>query len=93
MRAFTQNMKLSQNRTRAVLEYSLKNEDLAHLRPWMYKKVSANGLSSSRLILNEDGSENKTQSRRVEFKIRTKSKEALFDFMKQIAPTLDRASE
>ena len=93
MKAFTENMKLSQNRTRAVLEYSLKNKDLGHLRPWMYKKVSANGLSSSRLILQEDGKENKTQSRRVEFKIRTKSKEALFDFMKKIAPTQERASK
>ena len=67
LEAFTRNMELSQDRTRAVLEYSLNISDLEYRRPWMYKNVSANGLSSARLILQKDGKENKTLSRRVDF--------------------------
>lgn len=93
LEAFTQNMELSQDRTRAVLEYSLNISDLEYLRPWMYKNVSANGLSSARLILQKDGTENKTLSRRVDFKIRTKSKEALFNVIEKIAPDVEKAFE
>ena len=89
--AFTKNMELSQDRTRAVLEYSLNIENLRYLRPWIYKNVSANGLSSARLILQEDGAENKILSRRVDFKIRTKSKEALFNVIEKIAPEVEKA--
>lgn len=89
--AFTKNMELSQDRTRAVLEYSLNIKDLEYLRPWMYKNVSANGLSSARLVLQQDGTENKTLSRRVDFKIRTKSKEALFSVIEKIAPDVEKA--
>lgn len=91
LEAFTKNMKLSQDRTRAVLEYSLNIEDLNHLQPWIYKNVSANGLSSARLILETDGTENRTLSKRVDFKIRTKSKEALFSVIEKIAPDVERA--
>ena len=91
--AFTKNMELSQDRTRAVLEYSLNIKNLEYLRPWIYKNVSANGLSSARLILQKDGTENKTLSRRVDFKIRTKSKEALFSVIEKIAPHVETAFE
>ena len=90
LEAFTKNMKLSQDRTRTVLEYSLHIQELQHYRPWMYKNVSANGLSSARLIFDENGSENKTLSKRVDFKIKTKSKEALFEIIDKIAPEVER---
>lgn len=88
--AFIKNMWLSQARTREVLEYSLNLPDVQHLSPWMIKKVSANGLSSARLVIT-DGKENKPRSRRVEFNIKTKTKEALFRVLDKIAPAIEKA--
>lgn len=72
------NMKLSQDRTRAVLQYcfSLMNEDDIN---WLRGLVTANGLSSSHLILTKDGQEDKDLSRRVEFRVRTNAEKQLED--------------
>ena len=72
------NMKLSQDRTRAVLQYcfSLMNDDDV---AWMKGLVTANGLSSSHLILTNSGEENKDLSRRVEFRVRTNAEKQLED--------------
>lgn len=72
------NMKLSQDRTRAVLQYCfglMKEEDVV----WLKGLVTANGLSSSHLILTKDGEENKNLSRRVEFRVRTNAEKQLED--------------
>ena len=72
------NMKLSQDRTRAVLQYCfslMKEQDVA----WLKGLVTANGLSSSHLILTKDGEENKDLSRRVEFRVRTNAEKQLED--------------
>ena len=72
------NMKLSQDRTRAVLQYcfSLMTEkDI----DWLKGLVTANGLSSSHLILTQNGEENKDLSRRVEFRVRTNAEKQLED--------------
>ena len=87
--AFIRNMKLSQERTRAVLNYSLGLAELTELRPWMRKTVSANGLSSARLV-KRNNVEDKELSRRVEFTIRTKTKEALFRILDKIAPAIQK---
>jgi len=64
-------MELSQNRTRAVLEYVLSDTDISqNKRDWVKTTTTANGLSSSKLIY-ENGIENKERSRRVEFRVRT----------------------
>ena len=72
------NMKLSQDRTRAVLQYcfSLMKEDDVN---WLRGLVTANGLSSSHLILTKDGQEDKDLSRRVEFRVRTNAEKQLED--------------
>lgn len=72
------NMKLSQDRTRAVLQYcfSLMNEDDIN---WLRGLVTANGLSSSHLILTKYGTEDKNLSRRVEFRVRTNAEKQLED--------------
>ena len=44
---------------------------------WVKPLITANGLSSSKLILDEDGNENSNASRRVEFRIRTNAEEKL----------------
>lgn len=66
------NMRLSQDRTRAVLEYCLERTQLdSRDRDWVRKHLTANGLSSSKLILGASGQEDRARSRRVEFRVRT----------------------
>ncbi len=83
--AFIRNMALSQARTRAVLDFSMNIPGLEQWKEWMRRTISANGLSSARTIQNANGEENKRRSRRVEFTIRTKTKEALFEILNRIA--------
>lgn len=63
------NMKLSQERTRAIIEYAFTLPELVPYHGIMKTKLTANGLSSSHLIKNHDGTENDTASRRIEFRI------------------------
>ncbi|AKJ35813.1 MULTISPECIES: OmpA/MotB family protein [Aeromonas] len=63
--AYFYNMRLSQGRTRAVLEYAyalMPNESA-----WIKANIAAVGFSSSRLIM-KDGMEDAAQSRRVSFR-------------------------
>lgn len=72
------NMKLSQDRTRAVLEYCfslMPDKDIL----WLKGLVTANGLSSSHLIMTSNGEEDKDLSRRVEFRVRTNAEKQLED--------------
>lgn len=70
--AYFKNMKLSQDRTRSVLSYLMGIESVNGKKKHIMKKLTANGLSSSRLILKKtDGTEDESASRRVEFVIRT----------------------
>jgi outer membrane protein OmpA-like peptidoglycan-associated protein len=70
------NMKLSQDRTRTVLEYCFNLLDDSK-KDWAMSKATANGLSYSHIIKNPDGTENSTRSRRVEFRIRTNAEQKL----------------
>lgn len=70
------NMELSQDRTRAVLQYCfslMKPKDVI----WLKGLVTANGLSSSHLIQTKSGVEDKNLSRRVEFRVRTNAEKQL----------------
>jgi outer membrane protein OmpA-like peptidoglycan-associated protein len=70
--AYFFNMSLSQNRTRSVLNYSYFLSKLSiGQRAWIKSSFAAVGLASSRLKLNENGSENKQKSRRVSFRVIT----------------------
>ncbi|AMO56123.1 OmpA family protein [Endozoicomonas montiporae] len=69
--AYFFNMKLSQDRTNAVLTYVHFTEDDSDMRKWIRKNVAAAGYSSSRLILTKDGLEDRERSRRVDFKVVT----------------------
>ncbi len=73
--AYFHNMELSQNRTRAVLEYcmGLMHPDQIE---WAKNFITANGLSSSHPILR-NGVEDKELSRRVEFRVRTNAEKQL----------------
>lgn len=70
--AYFLNMDLSQRRTKSVLSYSYFLSNLSTTqRAWIKSSFAAVGLASSRLILNNDGSENKLKSRRVSFRVIT----------------------
>lgn len=78
LQAYFNNMELSQNRTRAVLEYVLTHIEFSQEeKDWIKKITTANGLSSSQPILNNDGSEDRESSRRVEFRVRTNAEEQI----------------
>ncbi len=75
------NMRLSQERTRAVLEYCLSLPILdSTSRQWAQDKLTANGLSSSRLVLR-NGEEDRIGSRRVEFRVRTNAEQRLVEII------------
>ncbi|MCG8558619.1 MAG: OmpA family protein [Hyphomicrobiales bacterium] len=82
--AYINNMELSQERTRAVLEYVLANRQLDTHREWTKSTVTANGLSSSRLIRRPDRTEDPDRSRRVEFRVRTKVKDRIVEILQTL---------
>ena len=71
---FKKNKILSQQRADEVLRYIKESENHMILEnfSWLTTTVFAIGKSSLNLILNEDGSENKELSRRIEFIIKLK---------------------
>ena len=76
--AYLQNMALSQARALSVLNYvvdlpvSQENWD-----PWLRERITASGLSSSKIKLTDEGFEDSGQSRRVEFRMITNAEERL----------------
>lgn len=80
--AYFNNMELSQARTRTVLRYVLLEPAVLDDRAWLTKKLTANGLSSSRLRTFSDGSENTLGSQRVEFKICTNADARIGEILK-----------
>ena len=78
-RAYYNNMKLSQDRARNVLQYVLEMRHLQVTRnkEWIKKYLTANGLSSSKLIFDSNGNQNREESRRVEFRVVTKSEKLI----------------
>ena len=73
--AFIKNMDLSRKDPFSI-GYSFSLKELDGFDVWMRKTMSANGLSSAKLIMKEN-LEDKKRSRRVEFAIRTKTRERL----------------
>ena len=69
--AYFKNMELSQSRTRSTLQYILQLPQLHKEYSWLRRHLTANGLSSSKVITGVDGKENPARSQRVEFKIHT----------------------
>lgn len=79
--AYYRNMQLSQDRTRSVLEYVLKlpqiHDDNLERLGWLIQRLTANGLSSSKLILLSNRREDAVSSQRVEFRVRTNAEARL----------------
>ncbi|GEO15994.1 OmpA family protein [Microvirga aerophila] len=83
--AYFRNMELSQSRTRSTLEYVLLLPVVADQKHWLTARLTANGLSSSRLRMNTDGTENREASQRVEFRVRTNAEARLRDILEAAA--------
>ncbi len=62
-------MELSQNRTRNVLKYVMNLPNIAIYEDWLIDNITANGMSYSKRIYDENNNEDKDRSRRVEFKV------------------------
>jgi outer membrane protein OmpA-like peptidoglycan-associated protein len=85
--SYLKNLNLSQDRSREVLNYIVKLDEVRYQFHWLKKVFRANGLANSR-TLDENGEftdvstlkEDEEKSRRVEFRIMTKSREALQQF-------------
>lgn len=71
------NMELSQDRTRNVLMHLINLEETQQYKDWLISKITANGMSYSQMIFDEQGNEDKEKSRRVEFRIVTNSDEII----------------
>lgn len=82
--AYMRNMALSQERTRTTLGFLFSLEAVAHEKSWLRERMTANGLSSSQLILQEDGLEDAQRSRRVEFVVVTDAEKRLSTILKEI---------
>lgn len=74
--AFFENMRLSQERTRAVLQFAFLLPEITPQKEWLRGVVTAVGRSSSKLIF-KNGREDAERSRRVEFRVVTKAKEQI----------------
>lgn len=83
--AYFRNMDLSQSRTRSTLEHVLLLPAVAEHKSWLTARLTANGLSSSRLRINADGTENREGSQRVEFRVRTNAEARLRDILEAAA--------
>jgi outer membrane protein OmpA-like peptidoglycan-associated protein len=81
--AYFRNMELSQGRTRSVLEYVLQLPSLSAYKSWLVSRVTANGLSSSRLRLTKEGREDREASQRVEFRVRTNAEARIGDILRE----------
>ncbi len=70
--AYFFNMRLSQSRTRSVLQYAIGIHTIPKDQyEWVKKHVAAVGYSSSKLVYQEDGLEDQKKSRRVSFRVLT----------------------
>ncbi|WP_195467939.1 OmpA family protein [Clostridium sp. D43t1_170807_H7] len=77
------NMKLSQDRTRNVLMHLINLNESQQYKDWLISKITANGMSYSQIILDEQGNEDKEKSRRVEFRIITNSDEIINEIINE----------
>lgn len=79
--AYILNMRLSQDRTRNVLQLTMGLiEDPVKLA-WVRMNLTANGLSSSKPFVEKSGKENQELSRRVEFRVKTNAESKINEIL------------
>lgn len=85
-RAYFKNMWLSQGRTRAVLKYVYTLPKCKEERSWVRRHFAAVGFSSSRLILDKKGNEDRAKSRRVTFRVMTNAETQIRKILEDAKP-------
>lgn len=75
--AYFENMRLSQDRTRAVLQYVYHIPSVQNYQAWIKENLAAVGLSSAKIVKDNNNQENKEASKRVTFRIISNSDEQL----------------
>jgi chemotaxis protein MotB len=80
---YLKNASLSQQRSFAILQSCFSLGAVATQRPWLVKVLRANGLAFANPILHE-GAEDPVRSRRVEFKIKTRAEERIYEIIAKI---------
>jgi len=79
---YLNNVELSQKRALSTLNYCYSNTNISTIQKnWLRQVLRANGLAFAHSVKNSDGSENVEKSRRVEFKVATKSDEKLNEIL------------
>lgn len=83
---YLSNAKLSQLRSFNVISYctNLDDDYISSNLQWLTKVYRSNGLAYSKLIFNEDGSENRELSKRVEFRVISSSEEKTEKLLKYL---------
>lgn len=71
--SYINNAHLSQERSFSVLSYVYMLDTISKNRPWLTKVIRANGLSFANRLMKTNGDEDYERSRRVEFRVITKS--------------------
>ncbi len=79
-KAYFKNLILSHNRSREVVVFCLSQLSNNKDYEWTKKRLVASGMSSSRIIV-VNGKEDKLQSRRVDFRVRTNAEEKLSEIL------------
>lgn len=82
--SYFRNMQLSQARSLSVLEYCYGIIPTEEHKTFVKERATANGLSSSRVILDAQGREDSARSRRVEFRTRTDSERELSQVIDEV---------
>lgn len=82
--AYIRNMNLSQQRTRSTLAYVLELGQVQSDKNWLKSHLTANGLSSAKVVRDEQGIEDAERSRRVEFRVRTDAESRIATILDQV---------
>jgi outer membrane protein OmpA-like peptidoglycan-associated protein len=77
-------MDLSQARTRFTLGFVIGLDEVKDNKDWLKQYLTANGLSSAKVIRNEQGIEEPERSRRVEFKVRPDADSRIATILDQV---------
>lgn len=83
--AYIKNMRLSQERAQSSLEFILSLSSLQQNQSWIRQHLTANGFSSSKPVMNENGEMDDDKSQRVEFIIITNADEKMQSIAEQMA--------
>lgn len=83
--AYVSNMALSQARTRSALGYVLELNSVKEYQRWMVEHLTANGLSSAKVINTASGEEDFERSRRVEFRVMTHAERRIASLLEELS--------